>query len=334
MIEITILDFISAVLIIISLFLLITLRDSYFNRFENTVLVIILALLLFYHLINVLEWANINIILSEYEDYLAIFIPLFWLFFLYLFIQKKHQKKLKEREEKLNKLYHHTELYKNLFAHNVKNIFQNIISSAELFKIYSDKSEENEEKIREVIDIIQTQIKRGEKLANNVYKLSEVRDMAIELKRIDVINLLETAIENMLNAYKNKNIEVIFNPPKLRIFVEADEFLLDVFENLLNNTIIHNNSVPIKIKIQIEEEEISNLNHLRIEVLDNGPGINDAIKKKLFKEVINQSENGMGIGLFLVKQIIDNYKGKIWVEDNYDSDFGQGTKFIIKLKKF
>jgi len=334
MIEISIMDFTSSILIIIALILLIIWRDSYFNRAENTVLVIILSLLIFYHFINFLEWGNINIIFSEYEDYLAILIPLFWLFFLHLFIQKKHQKNLQDREEKLQKSYHQAELYKNLFAHDVKNIFQNIISAAELFKIYLGKSEENEEKILELIDIIQTQIKRGEKLANNVYKLSQVRDATIELKKIDLISLLETAKKNILKVYNNKNIEFIFSPPKTRIYVEADEFLLDVFENLLNNAIIHNESVSIKIKILIEEDQDSNLNLIRIEFLDNGPGISNAIKEKLFRDVITESKNGMGIGLYLVKHIIDNYDGKIWVEDNNDPGFNNGTKFIIKLKKF
>ena len=93
MIEISIMDFVSSILIIIALLILIIWRDSYFDRSENMVLTIILSLLILYHLINVLEWANINLIFSEYEDYLAILIPLFWLFFLHLFIQKKHQKK-------------------------------------------------------------------------------------------------------------------------------------------------------------------------------------------------------------------------------------------------
>ncbi|MFO7795937.1 MAG: sensor histidine kinase [Promethearchaeati archaeon] len=327
-------DFISALLIIIALLFLIIYQDSYFDKAENMVLAIILALLVFYHLINVLEWANINIVLSEYEDYLAIIIPLFWLFFLHLFIQKKHQKNLKEREEKLNKLYHQTELYKNLFAHDVKNIFQNIKSAIELFEIYFENSETNEEKILELIDVIETQIKRGEKLANNVYKLSQVRDKAIELKKMDLISLLETAKKNILKVYNNKNIEFIFDPPKTRIYVEANEFLLDVFENLLNNAIIHNESVPIKIKILIEEDQDSNLNFIRIVFLDNGPGISNAIKEKLFKDVITESKNGMGIGLYLVKHIIDNYDGKIWVEDNNENDFNNGTKFIIELKKF
>jgi len=334
MIEISIMDFVSSILIIIALLILIIWRDSYFNRSENMVLTINLALLILYHLINVLEWANINIIFSEYEDYLAILIPLFWLFFLYLFIQKKHQKNLQEREEKLQKSYHQTELYKNLFAHDVKNIFQNIISATELFNIYLGKSKENEEKILELIEIIQTQIKRGEKLASNVYKLSQVRDKAIELKRMDLISLLETAKKNILNTYSKKNIEFIFNPPKTRIYVEADEFLLTVFENLLNNAIIHNESVPINIKILIEEDQDSDSNLIKIVFLDNGPGINNAIKEKLFKDVITESKNGMGIGLYLVKHIIDNYDGKIWVEDNNDPHFNNGTKFIIKLKKF
>jgi signal transduction histidine kinase len=67
-----------------------------------------------------------------------------------------------------------------------------------------------------------------------------------------------------------------------------------------------------------------------IKISDNGIGIPDAIKDKLFEEGVSYGENkGMGLGLYIVKKTIERYGGEVSFENNVP----KGTTFILKLKK-
>jgi len=333
MIGISILDFFSAIFLSITLFVLIIYRKSYFNKGVNILFGVSISLLLFYHIVNFLEWARIIVFLAEYEDYFAILIPVTWIIFFYMVIEKRTQENLKEREELLKRAYKNTEMYKDLFAHDVKNIFQNILSATDLCKLYLSKFGDVPTEYIEIFHTIEDQIKRGRTLAQNVYKLSKVRNLEPQLKEMNLIEILKQSIKNILNSNQDKDIEVGFTPKNNKIYVKADDFLLDVFENILTNSIIHNNKEKVRINIYIDKEQDPTKDIVQIEIMDNGPGIEDSIKEKLFKDVIKESKKGMGLGLFLVKNIIQNYKGEIRVEDITNFDFQEGSKFVIILQR-
>ena len=67
----------------------------------------------------------------------------------------------------------------------------------------------------------------------------------------------------------------------------------------------------------------------------SGIGISDERKKKLFEKSYQKEESsvGMGIGLSLVKKIIKEYGGEIWVEDRMEDDYRQGSNFVVLLRK-
>jgi signal transduction histidine kinase len=78
---------------------------------------------------------------------------------------------------------------------------------------------------------------------------------------------------------------------------------------------------------------MGNGNHIRIEFTDNGIGIEDARKEEIFLRAYNKDKSisGLGLGLSLVKKIIETYKGQIWVEDRIKGDYSKGSNFIILL---
>ena len=117
------------------------------------------------------------------------------------------------------------------------------------------------------------------------------------------------------------------------MYAYANEFLGDVFENLLFNAIKHNPEGALEILIRLSRVQIKNIPYIKIEFIDNGKGIEDSIKKILFAGNLSlkKSMYGMGLGLSLVKRIIDLYKGKIWVEDQVQGDHTKGCNFIVLL---
>ena len=115
--------------------------------------------------------------------------------------------------------------------------------------------------------------------------------------------------------------------------IDANELLEDMFENILTNSIKYNKSDKIEIKIDISKERREMRDFIRMQFRDNGIGIIDSRKQDIFLRSHNEnsSVHGLGVGLSLVKKIIENYKGEIWVEDNVKGDVSKGCMFIIRL---
>jgi signal transduction histidine kinase/PAS domain-containing protein len=251
-----------------------------------------------------------------------------------IIIQKfESEKLLKESEEKYRKSYYQTNLYRDIFAHDINNILQNIHSSAELSSLYLNNPEKLQT-ISELYEIIHEQVERGRKLIRNVRKINEIDDSEIELERIEVFRLLRNATEFLKNSFQARTLDIKINTQKKKTYVYANNLLLDVFENILINAVRHNNSTKIKIIIDIKKDQIEGKRYLKMEFNDNGLGISDYRKKSIFEKGTRKSQRsrGMGLGLSLVKKIIDNYQGDIWVEDRVKGDHKQGSKFVILLQ--
>jgi signal transduction histidine kinase len=118
-----------------------------------------------------------------------------------------------------------------------------------------------------------------------------------------------------------------------KTFVEANEFLLDVFENILHNAIKYNRKPEVKIQVNFSKEKKDGKNYLKIEFLDNGIGILDESKELIFQKGYNRNTKirGMGIGLSLVKKIVESFRGEIWVQNRVNDDYEQGSNFIILI---
>ena len=115
--------------------------------------------------------------------------------------------------------------------------------------------------------------------------------------------------------------------------IRANSLLSDLVENILINGITHNRSPKIEINIKISKKQQDGNNYIKIEFIDNGVGIPDDQKKFIFEKKTDgyESGRGMGLGLSLVKKIIDSYNGQIWVEDRVRGDYSKGSNFVLLI---
>ncbi len=246
---------------------------------------------------------------------------------------KQAEKNVVESEEKYRKAYSQVNLYKDIFAHDINNILQNIHSSVELSSLYVN-SPEKLHTIKELYEIIIEQVNRGKKLIRNIKKITEIDETDIELEKIESIRELNRAIEFTKTGFPNRNISIqVYNPPP-KIYLLANNLLLDVFENILINAVRHNDKSNIEITIDINIEAVEHKNYVKFEFKDNGLGISDYRKKDIFEKGTRttQKSKGMGLGLSLVKKIVDNFHGDIWVEDRIKGDYKQGCNFVVLLQ--
>ena len=115
--------------------------------------------------------------------------------------------------------------------------------------------------------------------------------------------------------------------------IKADELLLDVFENLLYNSVRHNENDVINILIKSTTIQKDEGRFLKLEFIDNGIGIPDFKKESVFKKEINEDKSVrvMGLGLSLVKKILDNYNAEIYVENRIPEDYTKGSNFVLLI---
>ena len=246
--------------------------------------------------------------------------------------RKIAEEKVRISEEKYRKAYERANLYGYLVAHDVNNIFQ-VIKSAQELSSFHLKSLKNLNKIKELYEIIYNQVLRGAKLVSNVGKLSQLEHTETSIKRINISLVLEEAINYIKQSFQSKNLQIINDLGDADLFVHANDLLLDVFENLIINSIRHNNNSNIEIHIVVSKFYKNNQNFVKFEFKDNGLGINTKRKDIIFAQGKDVKKNieGMGLGLSLVKKIIESYNGKIWVEDRIKGDFAKGSNFIFLI---
>lgn len=235
-------------------------------------------------------------------------------------------KQLKQREISLNQAYKRTNFYKNLFAHDINNIFQNIISSLELYEM-------EKENVQKYHDMIQSQIIRGEKLVKNVIKLTELDNFEKELKSVDLAKTLKKSISFLKESYSNKNIRINQETPNYPIKLKANELINDVFENILINAVKYNQKDPIKIEIKASKTKKNDKKYAKIEIIDNGIGISPSRREEIFEGDLEKTSKskGLGLGLSLVRKVMELYNGEIWIESRVEGDYKKGSNFILLL---
>ena len=246
--------------------------------------------------------------------------------------RKRAAEVIKASEKKYREAYNLAEIYKDLFVHDVNNVFQNILSSSELGSMYIDNPEDQEQ-LKEIMYNIKDQVKRGANLISKVRKLSEMEKSQMPIQPIEVCAILKRTITTVKKNYQDKDINIQVDSIKNKLVVQGNNLLEDIFRNILINAVNYNDNPTVEILIRNSIVKKEGIKNLKIEFIDNGIGVTEDRKKIIFKSGYKKEkgEKGMGLGLSLAKKIVKNYNGKIWVEDRVKGDYTKGSNFVIMI---
>ncbi|MCK4687133.1 MAG: PAS domain-containing sensor histidine kinase [Candidatus Lokiarchaeota archaeon] len=272
-------------------------------------------------------WLEVFSKTINYEGKLADFVTL-----IDITEKKIAEEKLKKSEKEYREAFNRSNFYKDLIAHDINNILQNILSSVELSFLYVDEGKDLNE-LKPLLKLSKEQVSRGANLISNIRKLSELEETKFITQPVEATKVLNKSIEFLLKSYQDKKINVDIENPYKVITVQGNELLTDVFENILINAVKHNQNSSVEIKIKVSKIQKDGLEFVKFEFEDNGIGIPDANKQIIFQRAYNidRTIGGMGIGLSLVKIILTTYNGQIWVEDKVQGDYSKGSNFIVLI---
>jgi signal transduction histidine kinase len=231
-------------------------------------------------------------------------------------------KDLKIRTNILGKKNSELEEYAHVISHDLKTPIRNIYTIAQWLK--EDNHLVFTEKNNSDLDLIKEQATQMEMLVNGLLNYSlQNKQGSI---RIDID--LETIVGNLAKSNTNGTCKVVLKNslPKVR-GIEVQ--LLQVFQNLIQNAIKYNDKTEKIIAINYKVTEDFHL----FSVKDNGIGIEEKYFEKIFrlfqKLELNTEKDSIGIGLALVKKIINTMQGEVWLE----SRVGIGSIFYFTLPK-
>jgi PAS domain S-box-containing protein len=223
-------------------------------------------------------------------------------------------------------------LLNDLMSHDINNFTQGIMGYIELL-LEDKRLDENQRRYAERALL---QVKNNARVIDNVRKLTKIRMMAdADLAPVDVHPILNEAISAVTKANPAKKITIVNTLLSGTHYVMANQYLFDVFYNILSNAIKFDSSSRVKVDVFASEEKSAGGDYWLISVSDRGRGIPDDRKKVVFERFATgvTGVKGFGLGLSIVKSVVDSYKGKIWVEDRVKGDFAKGTVFKIMLLK-
>ncbi|WP_103071570.1 PAS domain-containing sensor histidine kinase [Aquimarina sediminis] len=173
-------------------------------------------------------------------------------------------------------------------------------------------------------NMIEKTLEKMEDLINDILSYSSVSNMEnLESKKID-LNTLVSEIMNILLIPENMTITIKNELPTIK---GDSTRIQQLFQNLIGNALIYNDKEKGIIEIDYEDKKT----HYLFSIKDNGVGVKKEHYDKIFKmfQSVGDNENSSGVGLAIVKKIIDLYEGEIWIE----STTGKGTTFFFTLKK-
>ena len=239
---------------------------------------------------------------------------------------KKLNEVLEDRALKLQQSNEELEQFAYVASHDLQEPLRMVTSFLSLLERKYDG--QLDDKAKQYIHFAVDGAKRMRQIILDLLEFSRVGRIREELDNVNLNYLLESIIALNKDRIEDCKASIVYS--ELPTIKSYETPVYQVLQNLISNSLkYHSTTVTPKIEITVEENEHDWL----LKVKDNGIGIDPTYHPKvfqLFQRLHTKTEySGSGIGLSLCKKIIEDLKGKIWIE----SEEGKGCIFIFTLPK-
>jgi signal transduction histidine kinase len=234
--------------------------------------------------------------------------------------------------------------FMDIAAHELRTPIQPILGLAQILKDQISDSTQTK-----FLDIILRNAKRLQRLQEDMLDVTRIESgsMKIYKESFNLNELIFNVIQDLRTQLKDGNrIELNYKSDG-DVWVNADKNrIIQVVSNLVDNAIKFTRTGKVWVELKRKNaEKIPDNNHVIISVKDEGPGIDSSMMPRLFSKFTSKSENGIGLGLFISKSIMEAHGGEIWAknnrasktktveesDDSNDSDGDDGATFSFSL---
>ncbi len=240
---------------------------------------------------------------------------------------------LKKTQQKLNEALKTRDQFLSLASHEIRTPLTALRLQSDLLLFglrNNNKKILSEENLKMLSVTTDKQVTRLTKIVDDLLDVSRIKleKFSLDLKTCEITDIISECIERVFGCYQQSEIARPIFVYKEKVNLLVDQLRIEqVIQNLLTNAIRYGRKKPVEIFVTSESELI------RIFVKDQGIGIDDCYKDNIFdlyyRAVGDEEENGLGLGLFIAKKIVDAHQGKISVK----SALGEGSTFCVELPK-
>ncbi|PAB58735.1 sensor histidine kinase [Anaeromicrobium sediminis] len=244
--------------------------------------------------------------------------------------RKKNEKLTKQIREAEEQDRIRTEFFANL-SHELRTPLNVILGSIQLIESDLKGDSSGSYKNTKRVKVLKQNCHRLLRLVNNLIDITKMDAGYFDLafNNYNIINIIEDITLSVVEYVEQKGLNIVFDTDVEEKMVSCDPDALErIMLNLISNSIKFSHSgSTININMEYDDD------YIKIIVEDDGIGIEDAKLKEIFKRFrqvdksFRRRHEGSGIGLSLVKYLVEMHNGTIDVESEYE----KGTKFIIKL---
>ena len=223
--------------------------------------------------------------------------------------------------ESLAKSNKELEDYAAIVSHDLKSPLRSIHSLISWIKEDNDK--EFSEQTIQYLSMIEGKVEKMDHLIEGILTYAKIDKVDKVCEKVNTQEVIQNII-NIIHIPNHISVTITNSLP----IVDADRFRVQqLFQNLISNAVNYIDKPIGTVEVSCLEDP----KHFIFSIKDNGPGIAQENQEKIFIifQSLEKSEKSTGLGLSIVKKIVDNYNGKIWIE----SEIGKGTTFFVQLNK-
>ena len=221
--------------------------------------------------------------------------------------------------ESLAKSNKELEDYAAIVSHDLKSPLRSIHSLISWIK--EDNEKELNNQTLEYFSLIENKVEKMDHLIEGILTYAKIDKIVQETEKVNIHDVIQNII-NIIHIPGHISVVIKNNLP----VINADRFRVQqLFQNIISNAVNYIDKSTGLVEIDVKATKKDYI----FSIKDNGPGIAKENHEKIFKifQSLEKSDKSAGLGLSIVKKIIDNYNGDIWIE----SELGKGTTFFIKL---
>ena len=230
-------------------------------------------------------------------------------------------------QEKLELAIQSRDEFVSVASHELKTPLTSLQLQAQLMIRRIEKENKVDVKtVKTVMDRTSQSVKRLSTLVDDMLDVSRMNTgkLTLRLEHFDLCELVREVVEKMLPIAHSHGTKISMQVPA-KLMGDWDRFRIEqVIINLITNAARHGQGTPISVKLLQKGQTAV------IMVKDSGPGIAEENHERIFRRFERasaQAAEGMGLGLYIAREIVERHKGKI----NLVSALGQGATFIIEL---